>query len=311
MTSLKGDLPSPANLLAFEAAARHGSFTKAGRELNVSQAAVSLAVRHLEADLGTPLFRRRHRGVELTENGRKFYDDVAAGLGRIQRSAHELRRLYDRDHVTLSASTAFASYWMLPRLARFKQRFPEIDLRLQTTDKDLDLASEGISLGIRRGRGDWTEYDGAMFETEEIDAVCSPGFLADGPTLEAPADLLQVRLLHLEEPFRPRPTWSDWFAQFGIAYADTGQGLRLNDYALVLHAAIDGQGVAMGWRHLTDHLVAEGRLVRAVAQRYRSDHGFYLVWPRELNPTDEMIAIRDWMISEGTTVASTDPYHLR
>lgn len=299
MHQLRRLIPSPSSLFSFEAAARLGSFTLAARELNVSQAAVSYAVRRLEEDLGVPLFHRQHKRIVLTENGQRFFNDVSLGLGHIGRAAADLRRLHDDRHVTLSASTAFASYWMLPRLVRFKQRFPDIDLRLQTTDKDLDLNAEGISLGVRRGQGDWPGYEAALFEAEEIDAVCSPGYLDQVGPLRGPADLPRCRLLHLEEPYRPRPTWTDWFRAFGVAYEDRGDGLRLNDYALVIHAAVDGQGVIMGWRHQTEHLIAEGRLVRAVDARYRSDYGFYLVWPKRLRLTPEIRAIRDWMLAEG------------
>lgn len=307
MNSLRQAIPSPTSLFAFEAAARLGSFTLAAQELNVSQAAVSYAVRRLETDLGTTLFTRAHRRIALTESGRKFYGDVSIGLSHICRSAEDLRRLHTSGHVTLSASTAFASYWMLPRLVGFKQRFPQVDMRLQTSDKDVDLNSEGISLGIRRGTGTWREYGSALFEVEEIDAVCSPAYLAQAGAPRAPADLLGCRLLHLDEPFRPRPTWADWFAHFGVDYVDRGDGLRLNDYALVIHAALAGEGIIMGWRHLTEHLVAEGRLVRAVTARYRSSYGFYVVWPRQLALTPDILAIRDWLVEEGHTCRRAPP----
>jgi DNA-binding transcriptional LysR family regulator len=300
MQSLRRAIPSPTSLFAFEAAARLGSFTLAALELNVSQAAVSAAVRRLEQDLGTTLFVRAHRRIALTDNGRKFFGDVSIGLSHICRSADDLRRLHASGHVTLSVSTAFASYWMLPRLVGFKQRFPNIDMRLQTSDKDVDLTSEGISLGIRRGHGDWEGYAAALFEAEEIDAVCSPAYLEQVGPLDGPESLLRCRLLHLDEPFRPRPTWSDWLARFGVAYTDRGDGLRLNDYALVIHAALAGEGIIMGWRHLTEQLVREGRLVRAVEARYRSEHGFYVVWPRHLPLTDDILAIRDWLVEEGS-----------
>ena len=298
MRNLRAVLPSPSALLAFEAAARLGSFTRAAAELGVTQAAVSYSVKRLEAELGLQLFLRQHRRVLLTEAGERFFQDVSIGLGHIRRSAETLRQRRDAGHVTLSVSTAFASWWMLPRLARFRAAHPEIDLRLQTTDKDVDLAAENIDLGVRRGEGGWPEYATAFLATEVIYAVCSPAYLASAAPPTAPADLMTLKLIHLDEPFRPRPTWTDWFAAQGVAYADFGEGLRLNDYALVIQAALEGEGVALGWRHLTDALVARGALVRPLPQPLVTGLGFHVVWPKDRTLARDAETVRDWLVAE-------------
>lgn len=297
MDSFRRLIPSPQSLVAFEAAARLGSFTRAAEELQVTQAAVSYAIRQLEAALGVGLFLRRHRRVELTEVGERFFRDVALGLAHIRRSAEAILREKRDRHVTLSSSTAFASHWLLPRLARLRQSHPEVDLRLQTTDRDSDLAAEGIALGIRRGQGSWPEYEAALFAAEEIFAVATPAFL-ERHRIERPRDLLATTLIHLDEPYRPRPTWRDWFAAQNIAYQDKGEGLRLNDYALVLQAALEGQGVALGWRHLIVEAVAQGLLTRVLPQSLNTGHGHYLVWSKS-RPLDEDAArVRDWLLAE-------------
>ena len=299
MQRFRDTVPAPAALFAFEAAARLGSFTRAAEELGVTQAAVSYSVRRLERELGTPLFDRRHRRIEPTENGRRFFSDVTMGLLHIARSAEDLRRLHRGGHVTLSASTAFSSYWMLPRLAWVKRDLPDIDVRLQTSDKDVDLRQEGISLGIRRGLGEWREYEARAFETEEVFAVCSPDYLEASGRPAGPGELRGATLIHLEEPYRPCPTWADWFAHQGLAYEEPAHGLRLNDYALAIHAALEGQGILMGWRHLVGHLLASGALVKAVAENYRSDYAFYVVWPRGQPLNEGSAALRDWLIARG------------
>ena len=295
MQSLRSMIQSPSALFAFEAAARHLSFTRAAEELNVTQAAVSYAVRQLETALDVVLFHRRHRRITLTEAGERFYNDVSIGLAHIRRSAEAITRARRDRHVTLSVSTAFAAYWMVPRLAEFRAAHPEIDIRLQTTDKDLDLAAEGTSLGVRRGSGEWPGYEAMFLAPEAIVPVASPAHLARMGPVSVPGDLLGQSLIHLEEPFRVRPTWTDWFAGHGLAWTDRGEGLRLNDYALVLQAAIAGEGVALGWRHLVERLIAQGFLVEALDAPYSEVEGFYLVWPADRPVTPETEQVRDWI----------------
>lgn len=291
-------IPSPAALFSFEAAARLGSFSLAARELNVSQAAISCAVRKLELHLGVQLFLRQHRSIALTENGRKFYGDVSIGLSHISRSADEFLRMRERAHVTLSASTAFASYWLLPRLVKFRQSFPELELRILTTDQDVDLISESISLGIRRGTGNWANYECMLFAEEEIYAVCSPDYIEKVGPFEKPEDLLGCQLIHLNERFRPRPGWNDWFEAAGVAHYTEEDGLRLNDYALVIRSGLAGQGIILGWKYIVDNLLAEGRLIKAVDYTYRSGFGFYLLWPRTAISLVNVNSVRDWILNE-------------
>jgi DNA-binding transcriptional LysR family regulator len=298
MKNLRALLPAPSALFAFEAAARLTSFTRAAAELKITQAAVSYSVKQLEAALGQKLFIRQHRRVTLTEAGERFFQDVSVGLGHIRRSAESLMQGGKPGHVTLSCSTAFASWWMLPRLARFRAAYPEIDLRLQTTDRDVDLAEERIDLGIRRGRGDWPEYATVFLTSEAIYPICSPAYLAGAVRPAGPAELAQAKLVHLDEPFRPRPVWADWFAAQGVAYVDFGEGLRLNDYALVIQAALEGQGVALGWRHLTEDLVARGALVRVLPQPLATGLGFYMAWPKSAALTSDAQRVRDWLAGE-------------
>jgi len=298
MSTLRDLIPSPSALFAFEAAARLGSFTRAAEELGLTQAAVSHHVRRLEEDLCTLLFERLHRGVRLTENGKRLYNDVSIGFWHISHSAQDLRRMHRGAHVTLSASTAFATFWVLPRLVRIKQACPGIDLRIQTTERDVDLVAEGISLGIRRGRGDWDRYDAAVLEEERIYPVCSPGYLATAGAPGDVAELARHRLVHLEEPYRPCPTWVDWFQGQDVAFKDDGAGLRLNDYALVIQAALAGEGVILGWAHYMEPLIESGALVRLLDAEYVSGQAFHLVWPHGSELRPEVARVRDQLLAE-------------
>lgn len=298
MESLRSLIQSPSALFTFEAAARHLSFTKAAAELNVTQAAVSYGVKQLEKALGVHLFHRARRSIQLTDAGERFYNDVALGLAHIRRSAEALSRLRRDRHVTLSCSTAFAHYWMLPRLAAFRALNPQIDIRLQTTDKDVDLIEEGIALGIRRGSGSWAGYKAALLAKEKIYPVASPAYLARHGLPLGPEEIAGHALLHLEEPFRLRPSWRDWFASAGHPWTDSGEGLRLNDYALVIQAALAGQGIALGWYHIVAPLIDQGLLSRLDEPAFGEGQDFWVIWPAE-GDQEEANAVRDWIIGAG------------
>lgn len=298
MRKLIERIHSPAALFAFEAAARHLSFTQAARELNVSQPAISHAVKRIEAALGVRLFHRRHRAIALTEAGARFYNDVSQGLMQVLQSAERIALAGRSGHVTLSASTAFAHYWMVPRLATFKAQNPQIDIRLQTTDRDIDLEAESIALGIRRGDGSWDGYDGFLLARERIYPVCSPAVLARDGAPASPEALAGRDLIHLEEPFRPRPTWATWFAAQNVLFRDRGQGLRLNDYALVIQAAIAGEGIALGWHHLVERLLAQKLLVKALDAELSEAAGIWVIWSSRTPLSPAARTVLEWLRSE-------------
>lgn len=297
MLNLRQLLPSAGRLIVFEAAGRLNSFTAAGRELGMSQAAVSYAVRGLEDQLGVRLFRREHRKVVLTEAGERFLADVMLGLSHIRKSAEELRSFAAETHVTLAASTAFASFWMMPRLQQFRDDLPAIDLRIQTSERDLDLISEGIPLGIRgHATGDWPDYDKVLLAQEEIIVVASDAYRRTHGFPETIEELADHRLIHLEEPYRDAVDWSDWFNRQGLAVDRDPRGLVINDYALVIQAAMEGQGIALGWRHLTEHLLKAGLLVQVTDRTLMTGRGFYVIWPKGRDLSEPARQVRDWLV---------------
>ncbi|WP_371224904.1 LysR substrate-binding domain-containing protein [Roseovarius sp. 2305UL8-3] len=288
---------SPRHLLVFEAAARTGSFTRAAQELNVQQPAVSASIKQLETSLGTLLFQRAHRSVTLTQAGERLYTDVAAAFGRIHQTAAMLSQRSAQDHVTLSASTAFAHYWMVPRLAEFHAAHPGIDLRLQTSEREPDIGAEGISLAIRRGHGTWHGCESHLIAPEVITPIASPRVMAAAINLATVANLLNQSLIHLEEPVRERPTWADFFGHWNVPYSEPRTGLRLNDYALVLQAAIAGEGFAFGWQHVTEGLIAQGLLTSRPEWAWDTGAGFYLVWSATAPLSPQAEKVRDWLVS--------------
>ncbi|MGL4311889.1 MAG: LysR substrate-binding domain-containing protein [Paracoccaceae bacterium] len=299
MEPLRRLLPSLGSLVVFEAAGRLSSFSAAGRELAMSQAAVSYAIARLENQLGVPLFIREYRRVRLSGAGQRFHADVTIGLSHIERSAQTLRSVATGGHVTLSCSTAFAAFWMVPRMESFRAALPDVDLRIQTADRDLDLLGEGIPLGVRGGDpADWPHYIAEPLAPEEIFPVCGTGYLSGRLAPQTKADLLTHQLIHLEEPFRSAATWTDWFHSAGIDGQRVPKGLQINDYVLVIQSVMAGQGVALGWRHLVDGLVSKGALVRLTEHVLRTGKHFHVIWPKDTPLPRAAQDVRDWLLDQ-------------
>lgn len=292
------------SLIAFEAAARCGSFTRAADELAISQPAVSHAMRELEAELGVTLFERRHKGVETTDAGRHLLEQVSLGLTLIDQALSEVRGMTAARQVTLAVSTATATWWLLPRIARFKQLHPDIELRCVTTDSDLDLARERIDLAITLGSGDFAKHRRWHFVDEEVFAVCSPAYLARTGAIADVQALARASLLHLEQRYRPRLDWPAWLARFGATLQRNARLFRFNDYSVVIQAAIEGQGVALGWRHLVAPLLEQGLLVRALPQSVTTDQPIYIVASRLAQLGSDAAHLRDWLVAEAQADAA-------
>lgn len=304
MRNLRRLLPSFRGLVAFEAAGRLSSFTQAGIELGMSQAAVSYAIKALEEDIGQPLFERAHRQVRLTEAGRRLHADVAQGLYQMAHAVDTARTSPDDNVVTLSVSTAFATLWMAPRLQRMRTDLPDIELRLHTSDRDIDLGTEDIPLGIRGGRPkDWPGYESCRFAAEEIIAVASPDYVQTNGLPEEPAELLGHHLAHLDEPYRAAISWEDWLRSAGVAGAKPNRGIRANEYVAVLQMALDGDAVALGWRHLVDVFIRNGRLTQVTDHCFRTGAGLHVVWPKYKALSDMCVDIRDWIVGQDAAIA--------
>ena len=297
MRKLWQRLHSPRNLLVFDAAARLGSFTQAAEDLNMQQPSVSAAIKQLEDALGAKLFVRGHRKVSLTAAGVRFYADVSAALADIDASAEAIWQMGRPELVTLNSSAAFSHYWLMPKLGGLRADHPQIDLRLQSSDQEPNLDTENISLAVRLGAGNWPNVHMAKLADEVIFPVANPRVLSAARNLRSVPNLLHERLLHLEEPIRERPTWSQWFAHHGIEGRDITSGLRLNEYTLVLQAAISGEGFAFGWKHIVQDLLDRDILHGKENWAWRTGNGIYLVWSKNkpLSPNAEIV--RDWIIS--------------
>ncbi len=270
------------------------NFTRAAEELTVSQAAVSKSIQALEADLGVQLFERRPRKLTLTQEGAKFYQAVSVSLRHLAQVTEELRKTPGDARLVVSTSMAFASYWLLPRMARFRSAHPEIDVVLLASDPYYGDVSTAPQVAIRFHRPAPPGEDVRLLFSEEIFPVCSPDFLT---RFELPAigDLAEVPLLHLDEPRHEPMSWSVWLAGFGIKTHDALPGPHFPNFNEVMFAAESGQGLSLGWRHLCDDALRAGRLVRPVEEVLHTRWGYYLMLPAEAQRSEQAQAFADWI----------------
>ncbi|MCG4452921.1 LysR substrate-binding domain-containing protein [Pseudomonas sp. MMS21-TM103] len=286
-------------LRVFESAARHLSFTAAATELGSSQPAISQQIKRLEQQLATRLFDRVYRGIVLTEAGEMLLRYVRSGLESLDAGLMAVTARQQHEVLQVATDFAFAAYWLMPRLPRFHQLHPEVDVSLISSARDLGTLPSDIDVAIAFGEGRFKHGEARLLFNEEVFPVCSPQLLRDRQLPLPAAALAELPLLHLRPESRSR--WFDWnglFHALGVAAAPGAGALRFDNYTLLIQAAIAGQGVAIGWRHLVDELLAQDLLCRVCAGEVRSEFGYYLVLParkRRQRLTEQFV---DWLQSE-------------
>ncbi|MBY6262774.1 LysR family transcriptional regulator [Azospirillum sp. 412522] len=299
----KDRLPPLRTLLFFEAAGRLLSFSAAARELACTQSAVSHQIGWLEADLGTTLFRRLHRGVALTSDGVRLYEATREALDGIGDAVTHIRDRQRPGVLTVATDFGFAAGWLLPRLGVLRQLLPELDVRIVTMQSAIDLRREAADIAITFGHGHWSGCEAELLFPEQVLPVCSPAFQTSRAPFAAgtavPADLAGLPLLHLESG-RPAAwlSWGDWFTLHGLAVPAGGQDLTFNNYPLVLQAALMGQGVALGWTPLIDELMRDGHLVALLERPVQTERGYFLVTASRRKPDERRDRFCRWVLEE-------------
>jgi len=289
-------LPSLNSLRAFEAAARHLSFTKGAEELNVTQGAVSHQVKGLEDYLGLKLFLRRHQGLVLTEAGQNCQMFVRDAFDRLTAGFDGLLAKDNAGILTVSVSPNFATKWLVPRVSRFSDCHPDIDLRISATANHIDFAREDVDVAVRHGEGDWPDLKAICLMTERLLPVCSPRLLTGPHALKKPEDLIHHPLIHTDS----RLDWSGWLENAGVRGIDVSKGTIFNLRTLALDAAVDGHGVALGRSALAAMDILSGRLVRPFGPSLPVRYAYYLVCPKATADRPKIKAFREWMIEEAT-----------
>ena len=287
-------LPSLNGLRAFEAAARHMSFTLAASELNVTQTAISHQIRRLEEELGVRLFVRQNRSLSLTSEATEYLPRVRAAFNDLRLATDRLLRR-DDDHVlTVSTLASLAAKWLLPRISAFQEAHPGIDVRITTSTSLVDFQRDRVDAAIRYGRGQWPGLRSDWLMADELFPVCSPTLLQGIKPLKCPEDLRDHVLLHTSGA--NTDDWRLWLTAAGLPTDISGQpGLTFDLTFVTVQAAIDGFGVAMGRTSYVRDDIAKGRLVVPFKIALPTDAGFYLVSPQGRADTPKLAAFRDWL----------------
>src|SRR5262245_2535625 len=285
-------LPPLNALRAFEAAARNENFTRAAKELGVTQVAVSQQVKSLEATLGLKLFGRDGKRLFITSAGQQYLAVVSDALDRIAVGTDRVLGKEAARILTVSASPDFGAKWLVHRLGRFAALYPEIELRLSTTSKQVDLVAEHVDLAIRHGNGHWTGLDAVRLCPERLLPVCSPKLLACHRISKA-SDLLRLPLLRLDG----WSTWSKWFAAAGLS-APARRGPVLNQASMLIDAAVDGQGVALARTTLAAWDLLRGRLVVPIEVSLPLENTYWIVYPKLACREPKVVTLTDWLLAE-------------
>jgi LysR family transcriptional regulator, glycine cleavage system transcriptional activator len=288
-------LPSLNGLRAFEAAARHLSFTNAAAELNVTQTAISHQIRRLEEELGIRLFVRQNRALTLTSAAKDYLPGIRAAFQDLRQATDRLLRK-DNDHVlTISTLASFAAKWLLPKLASFQDAHPDIDVRITTSTDLVDFRKDNVDAALRYGRGQWPGLDAVWLMADELFPVCSPALLTGDHPLRRPEDLAHHMLLHTSGI---NDDWRLWLTAAGLPVEAMARHELTFDLSLMtIQAAIDGLGVAIGRTSYVQDDIQKGRLVVPFDIAMPADAGFYLVSPDAAANTPKLAAFRTWLIA--------------
>jgi len=291
----------PLNALrAFEATARHLSFTKAATELHVTPAALSHQIRGLEASLGHQLFVRKTRAIELTEAARLIQPGLQAGFESLRQALGQLRRLEDDRILVISAPPGFTSKWLVPRLYRFLMINEGIDARVSSSAEYANFATDGVDLAIRSLATPPVDLSYVKLMDDFVQPVASPRLIG-ARTFESPMELLELPLIHDDSVMSSRgmPNWRDWLSAFGIV-ADSipDRGLRFSSADHAIDACVEGAGLLMTRRSLAADDIRTGRLVAPFSLQLPANRSYYLVYPQSSAHWAKVVAFRKWMSEE-------------
>lgn len=301
-------MPPLRSLVAFEAATRHLSFTEAAMELNVTQGAVSRQVKLLEDYLGSSLFKRTTRSIELTPTGGRFYDVIRNSLLEISNITSDIRRWQGLRQVTVMTSTAMASLWLLPKMAEFQSEYEEIDLRIIAYDQVKDFSKLDCDIALYYCKTLPNNIVATPLFAEEVFPVCSPSYLAKHPELTDIQYLPSCTWLWLEDSQLDWISWPEWLQLSGMPSLQPKNRININSYSMLIQSALNGQGVALAWSNLVDTYLQNNALVRPLCNELRTEAQFCLFEPRERGAARQSVQrFRSWLIDQLPTEHPTAP----
>jgi LysR family glycine cleavage system transcriptional activator len=293
-------LPSLNALRAFEAVARHLSFARAADELFVTKAAVSQQVRQLEEEVGAPLVERMGRGLRLTEAGSAGVRDLADGFAVLGRAARAMREANGRRFVVINSSASFAATWLVGRIGKFKSQHPDINVLLDANPIEDVVERPSVDALIRWGTGDFGDYSTTLLFKEDVFPVCSPALMGGDHPIREPQDLQRHTLLHLDcHPMSPTwPEWSDWLKAAGAPEVEVTRGVWFGRMSMAIHAAAQGQGIALSSLAIAADELAAGRLIVPFATSVPTPFGYYFLCRPSQAASPRIAALRDFLVAE-------------
>ncbi len=300
---VKNDLPPLQTLIAFEACARLLSFTAAARELGTTQPAVSQQIRTLELQLQVPLFKRIYRGVLLTEQGRTLLETTQKALQDLRDVLQKIQQKPQTPRITFATDFAFAAYWLMPKLAEFRRLHPHFDIRIQTSQTEVDLASTEADIALLFGDGHYPGYASEKLLTECVYPVCSPKLFEQYQGFATIADLALAPLLKLSgEPVHQWLEWETLFSRHHAPWALPESWMEFDNYTLAVQAAISGQGVALGWAPLLDNFIDSGVLMALKQFTVTTTLGYHMVTSRQHAPSEPVALFLDWIRTQRSMI---------
>jgi len=294
-------LPPLNGLRAFEAAARHLSFTRAAAELNVTQAAISHQIRMLEERLAVKLFVRRNRTVLLSEAGQAYLPALRDAFDMIDQATDRLLRRDETEPLVISSTASFATKWLVPRLAAFQALHPEIEVQLSTSFELVDFQRDAVDAAIRWGMGKWPGLHIERLFSQDIFPVCAPALVKGRTGLKQPSDLARATLLHTTTA---RDDWRLWLTAAGVKGVDVSRGPVFDQVFTALQAAIDGVGVALGQTQLVERDLAAGRLVQPFDLSLPIEAAYYFVAPPVALKRRKVKAFHEWILAQSVSAAA-------
>ncbi len=288
-------IPPLRSLKALEASARHMSFTKAAEELFVTQAAISHQIKALEERLGTRLFERHNRFLSLTREGKIYLQQVQDVLEKLERASRTMAQRHHHGAITISVLPSLATKWLAKRLWKFQQKHPDIDIRLSAYDWPVDFKTEEVDIAIRYGKGQWPGLFSECLLKEDVFPVCSPQWLAKTPTGDKKSLLTHGALLHDDYSSED---WDMWLKAAGCEHVNTQRGTRFSHTMMMLEAAENGQGMALGRTPLVIDDIRRGLLVAPFSTRIASDMAYYFVCPEGNQTLPKIQRVRTWLKNE-------------
>ncbi len=293
--------PGLRSLRAFDAAAKHLSFTKAAEVMGVTPAAISHQIKELEDQLRLTLFVRTSRSMRLTKQGEILHAAAQESIEVLTRALHRIKKLENRNQIRVTSTPSVAAKWLVPRLDRFLEAVPGADVRVDVSNAVVDFDRDDIDVAIRFGTGKYDGLRSDLLFRDSLSPVCNPDIITKEKPLRSPRDLLRHTLIHLDwEAGSLWPNWRMWMQAAGVMDFDEKSGLHFSQTSLGIQAALDGQGVALGDSNLVADDLAAGRLVKPFELSLKAPSAFSYHLITRLDTKDAPIvnAFRDWCLAE-------------